>query len=76
MKNCPACHANYPTDYTHCPRDLTPLRELGVWAEGTVVRGRYQSRIPLGHAAAAWVRELHTREFADLRRETHQVDGW
>jgi serine/threonine protein kinase len=67
MKNCPACHANYPTDYTHCPRDLTPLREAGVWSEGTVVRGRYRILGQIGAGGMATVYKAEHVHFRELR---------
>ncbi|HEV2378926.1 MAG TPA: TonB family protein [Terriglobia bacterium] len=67
MKNCPTCHANYPRDYTHCPRDLTLLKELGLWQEGAVVRGRYRILARVGAGGMATVYKAEHIHFHELR---------
>ena len=67
MKACPSCQASYPTSYTHCPRDGTPLVEATAWGEGTVVRGKYRILAKVGQGGMATVyKAVHTR-FGEVR---------
>jgi serine/threonine protein kinase len=67
MKACPHCQATYPTTYTHCPRDGTPLLEGLAWREGTVIRGKYRILGKIGEGGMAVVyKAMHTR-FEELR---------
>jgi serine/threonine protein kinase len=67
MKSCPNCHSTYPSDFAVCPRDATTLIEVGVWSEGTLVRGKYRilSKIGVGGMAVVY-KALHVR-FDELR---------
>ena len=67
MKACPNCGTNHPANYTHCPRDGTPLVEAYAWREGTVVRGKYRILGKIGEGGMALVyKAVHTR-FDELR---------
>lgn len=67
MKACPNCGSNHPANYTHCPRDGTPLVEIHGWQEGTVVRGKYRILGKIGEGGMAVVyKAVHTR-FDELR---------
>src|SRR3954463_6356237 len=62
MKHCPSCHAAYPSDYTHCPRDGSSLTTIGEWAEGTLVRGKYRILAKVGQGGMASVyKAVHVR---------------
>ena len=67
MKSCPNCNNTYPTDYTHCPRDLTPLVEIGSWSEGKVVREKYRILARLGVGGMATVYKAEHLHFHELR---------
>ncbi len=67
MKACPNCGTHHPANYTHCPRDGTPLVEAYAWREGTVVRGKYRILGKIGEGGMALVyKAVHTR-FDELR---------
>jgi serine/threonine protein kinase len=67
MRACPSCQSSYPTNYTHCPRDGTPLVESEAWGEGTIVRGKYRILAKVGVGGMATVyKAVHTR-FGELR---------
>jgi len=67
MKACPNCGSNHPANFTHCPRDGTPLIEIHGWQEGTVVRGKYRILGKIGEGGMAVVyKAVHTR-FDELR---------
>ena len=71
MKKCPACHAIYPMDYTHGPRDLAPVWNLDLWADGAVVGGA------LPDFCVDW-QGRHMRSFPSRRWHTpyhHEIPG-
>ncbi|MFZ0770159.1 MAG: protein kinase [Candidatus Sulfotelmatobacter sp.] len=67
MNSCPTCGLAYPADFTLCPRDGAKLVEVGVWSEGTVVRGKYRILGKVGQGGMATVyKALHLR-FGEVR---------
>ncbi len=67
MKNCPKCKAAYPTHFSNCPQDGTPLVEGSAWAEGILIRGKYQILGKLGEGGMGSVfKALHVA-FNELR---------
>jgi serine/threonine protein kinase len=67
VKTCPACQGSYPDGYAVCPQDGTPLQDVGCWAEGSVIRGKYRilGKVGLGGMAAVY-KALHLA-FGELR---------
>ena len=67
MNSCPTCGLAYPVDFTLCPRDGVKLVEVGVWSEGTVVRGKYRILSKVGQGGMGTVyKALHLR-FGEIR---------
>ncbi|MGB8495423.1 MAG: protein kinase [Candidatus Acidiferrum sp.] len=67
MKTCRVCQRSYSTHFANCPQDGTPLIQSEEWAEGTLVRGKYQIIQKIGQGAMGAVyKALHTH-FQELR---------
>jgi serine/threonine protein kinase len=67
MKRCPSCEATFPTDYTLCSRDGKPLVEVGEWAEGTLVHGKYRILAKVGQGGMASVYKAMHARFKEIR---------
>ncbi|MGI9101874.1 MAG: protein kinase domain-containing protein [Terriglobales bacterium] len=55
MKFCDVCHSTYPTDFTSCPKDQTPLRLVTELLQGMVIRGKYEIVEKIGAGGMATV---------------------
>jgi serine/threonine protein kinase len=67
MKTCPTCQGSYPRDYTMCPQDGSPLRDVGIWAEGNVIRGKYRILSKVGQGGMGTVYKAVHLAFDELR---------
>jgi eukaryotic-like serine/threonine-protein kinase len=59
MRFCDTCRATYPTDFSTCPKDQTPLRETDELTEGMVLRGKYEIKGTIGVGGMATVYRAH-----------------
>jgi eukaryotic-like serine/threonine-protein kinase len=67
MKTCRVCQRSYSTNFANCPQDGTPLTHSEEWAEGTVVRGKYQIIQKIGQGAMGAVYKALHMHFSELR---------
>jgi serine/threonine protein kinase len=67
VKSCPMCQATYPSNFTVCPQDATPLIDVGAWAEGAVVRGKYRVLCKIGQGGMGAVYKAQHVRFEELR---------
>jgi len=67
MKTCRVCQRSYPTHFTNCPQDGTPLIQAEEWAEGTLVRGKYKIIQKIGQGAMGAVYKALHLHFQELR---------
>ena len=67
MKTCRVCQRSYSTHFANCPQDGTPLIQSEEWAEGTLVRGKYQIIQKIGQGAMGAVYKALHLHFQELR---------
>jgi eukaryotic-like serine/threonine-protein kinase len=66
VKSCPTCKSNYSDHYSHCPLDGAALVEASLWAEGTVVRGKYRILARIGQGGMGAVYKAEHLRFKEL----------
>jgi len=67
MKTCRVCQRSYSTHFANCPQDGTPLTQSEEWAEGALVRGKYQIIQKIGQGAMGAVYKALHLHFQELR---------
>ncbi len=55
MKVCDTCHSTYPTDFSSCPKDQSPLRLATELMQGMIVRDKYEIVGKIGAGGMATV---------------------
>ena len=67
MKFCDQCHATYPTDFTICPKDQSPLRLATDLVQGMVLRDKYEIVEKIGSGGMATVYRARHLAFNETR---------
>ncbi len=67
MKTCPTCQGTYPNDYALCPQDGSALEDVGIWTEGSVIRGKYRILSKVGQGGMGAVYKALHLAFDELR---------
>jgi eukaryotic-like serine/threonine-protein kinase len=67
MKTCPTCQTSYPNNYAVCPADGTTLVEIGTWADGSVIRGKYKLLAKVGQGGMGAVYKALHLAFDEMR---------
>ena len=67
MKTCTTCQISYPDHYAVCPTDGSPLAEIGLWVEGSIVRGKYRLLAKVGQGGMGSVYKALHLAFDELR---------
>ncbi|HYX70487.1 MAG TPA: protein kinase [Terriglobales bacterium] len=67
MKYCDTCHSTFPTDFSVCPKDQSPLRETEELLPGMVLRGKYEILDKIGAGGMASVYRARHLTFDEIR---------
>jgi serine/threonine-protein kinase len=67
MKTCPTCQGSYPNNYAVCPQDGSALEDVGIWTEGSVIRGKYRILSKVGQGGMGAVYKALHLAFDELR---------
>ena len=67
MKFCDQCHATYPTDFTICPKDHSPLRLATDLVRGMILRDKYEIVEKIGSGGMATVYRARHLAFNEIR---------
>jgi serine/threonine protein kinase len=67
MKDCPTCKSTFPNKFVVCPNDGSNLVEVGVWAEGNEIRGKYRILSKVGQGGMGAVYKVLHVAFDELR---------
>jgi serine/threonine-protein kinase len=67
VKICDSCRTSYPHEFTICPKDQTPLHQVGELTPGMVLRGKYELIAKLGAGGMGAVYKARHLAFGELR---------
>lgn len=67
MKYCDTCNSTYPTEFTTCPKDQSPLRKINELAPGMILREKYEVLDKIGAGGMASVYKARHLTFNEIR---------
>lgn len=67
MKYCDICRTSYPTEFTTCPKDQSPLRTTSELLQGMIIREKYEILRKIGSGGMATVYTARHTAFNEIR---------
>jgi len=67
MKVCPTCQVSYPPNFAVCPQDGSALLEMDLWADGSVILGKFRIVDKVGQGGMGSVYKAIHLAFDEMR---------